>query len=245
MGRSGLITEKFIKNNIIAWYGVPHSIISDNGRNFVAQRLEDYLQSLKIKHHKSSPYRPQMNGAVESANKNLIRILKKSAETHKDWHEKLPYALWAYRTSVRTSTGATPYSLVYGMEAVLPVEVEIPSLRILREAELEEAEWVEDRYIQLNLVDEHRLQAMHNARCYQARMARSYQKRVRPRNLAPGDLVLRAIHLPDGRGKFRPNWHGPYVIKQIYSGGAAILEDMDSLEQLEPVNTCYLKKYYQ
>ena len=81
-----------------------------------------------------------MNGAVESANKNIVKIIKKMAETHKDWHDKLLYALWTYRTSVRTSTGATPYSLVYGMEAVLPVEVEIPSLWILRETEMEEAE---------------------------------------------------------------------------------------------------------
>ena len=88
-----------------------------------------------------------MNGVVESANKNLVKILKKMAETHKDWHDKLPYVLWAYRTSVRTSTRATPYSLVYGMEAMLPVEVEIPLLRILQEAELEEAEWVEDHCV--------------------------------------------------------------------------------------------------
>ena len=51
-------------------------------------------------------------------------------------------------------TGATLYSLAYSMEAVLPVEVEISSLQILREAELEEAEWVKDRYVQLNLIDE-------------------------------------------------------------------------------------------
>ena len=139
-----------------------------------------------------------MNGAVESTNKNIVKILKKMAETHKDWHDKLPYALWAYRTSIRTSTGATPYSLVYGMEAVLPVEVEIPSLRILREAELEEAEWVEDHCIQLNLIDEHRLQAIHHAQCYQKRSARAYLKKVRPRSFNPGDMVLRAIHLPDG-----------------------------------------------
>ena len=59
--------------------------------------------------------------------------------------------------------GATLYSQVYGMEAVLPIEVEIPSLWILREAEPKEVEWVKDRYIQLNLIDEHRLQAMHHA----------------------------------------------------------------------------------
>ena len=81
------------------------------------------MQNFSIKHHRSSPYQPQMNGVVESVNKNLIKILKKMAETHKDWHDKFPYALWAYRTSVRTSTGATPYSLVYGMEAVLTIEV--------------------------------------------------------------------------------------------------------------------------
>ena len=144
---TAMAIEKFIRNNIVSRYGVPNSMISDNGLNFVAKRTEEYLQSLNIKHHRSSPYRPLMNGAVESTNKNIVKIMKKMAETHKDWHDKLLYALWAYRTSVRTSTGATLYSLAYGMEAVLPVEAEMPPLWILREVELEEAEWVEDRCI--------------------------------------------------------------------------------------------------
>ncbi|KAA3473066.1 Integrase, catalytic core [Gossypium australe] len=66
-----------------------------------------------------------------SGQKNIKKIVGKMTETYKYWHEKLPFALYAYRTSVRTSTGATPFSLVYGMEAVLPIEVEIPSLRVL------------------------------------------------------------------------------------------------------------------
>jgi hypothetical protein len=95
-------------------------------------RMMDQLcQQFKIQHHNSTPYRQKMNGAVEAANKNVKKILSKMTETYKDWHEHLPYALCTYQTSVRTSVGATPYSLVYGMEAVLPVEVEIPSLRIL------------------------------------------------------------------------------------------------------------------
>uniref|UniRef100_A0A2N9GFV3 Integrase catalytic domain-containing protein n=1 Tax=Fagus sylvatica TaxID=28930 RepID=A0A2N9GFV3_FAGSY len=96
-----------------------------------SSRSHPLCQQFKIQHHNSAPYRPKMNGAVEAANKNVKKILSKMTETYKDWHEHLPYALCAYRTSVRTSVGATPYSLVYGMEAVLPVEVEIPSLRIL------------------------------------------------------------------------------------------------------------------
>ena len=63
-------------------------------------------------------------------------------ETSQDWSEKLPFALWAYRTSFRTSIEATPYSLVYGIEAVLPVEIEMGSLRVALEQQISEAEWV-------------------------------------------------------------------------------------------------------
>jgi len=84
-----------------------------------------------------------MNGAVEATNKNIKKIVQKLVVIYKDWHEMLPFALHGYRTSVRTSTGATPFSLVYGMEAVLPFKVEIPSLRVLMEAQLEEVEWVQ------------------------------------------------------------------------------------------------------
>ena len=54
-------------------------------------------------------------------------------ETFRDWSEKLPFALWAYQTSFHTSTGATPYSLVYSMEVVLPVKIEMGSLRVALE----------------------------------------------------------------------------------------------------------------
>ncbi|PKI36104.1 hypothetical protein CRG98_043506 [Punica granatum] len=105
---------------------------------------------------------------------------------YKDWHEMLPYALLAYRTSIRTSTGATPYSLVYGMEAVLPIDVEIPSMRILAEAELEEAEWARQRYDQLNLIDEKRLKALCHGQCYQQRMARAFNAKT----FSEGAIIL-------------------------------------------------------
>ena len=82
-----------------------------------------------------------MNGAVEATKKNIKKILVKMTDTYKDWHKYLSFSLCAYRTSVHTSTGATMYSLVYGMKAILPAEVEIPSLRILSQTELLEAEW--------------------------------------------------------------------------------------------------------
>ena len=149
-----LVICKFIKKEIICRYGISERIISDNATNLNNKMMDQICEQFKIKHHNSTSYCPKMNGAVEAANKNVKKIVAKMTDTYKDWHEKLPIALHAYRTTVRTSIGATPFSLVYGMEAVLPIEVEIPSLRVLMEAKLEEAEWIQTRYDQLNLIEE-------------------------------------------------------------------------------------------
>ena len=79
------------------------------------------------------------------------------------------------------STGATPYSLVYEMEAILPIEVEIPSLRVLREVELEEAKWVQAQYEQLNLIEKKRMKAICHDQLYQKRMMRAHDKKIWPR----------------------------------------------------------------
>ncbi|KAL6350000.1 hypothetical protein AAG906_003929 [Vitis piasezkii] len=64
-------------------------------------------------------------------------------ETSRDWLEKFHFALWAYRTSFRTSTGPTPYFLVYGMEIVLPIEIEMGSLRVALEQQIPKANWAQ------------------------------------------------------------------------------------------------------
>ena len=126
----------------------------------------------------------------------------------------------------------TPYSLVFGMEAVLLAEIEVESLRIILESKIPEAEWVKARYEQLILTDKKRLKALYHVQGYQRRMARAFNKKVKPRNLKEGDLVLKEFKAPvfDPRGKFKPNWAGPYVIKTLFSGGATKLMDMDGEE---------------
>ena len=128
----------FIRQNIIYRYGVPHELVSDHGFHFKGEVL-DLLQEYGIKHHKSSPDGPQTNGAIKVANKNVKKILHKMTGNCKDWPAKLPFTLWEYQTSIRTSTGATPYALVYGMESVLPIELEVPSLRIMNESQISQA----------------------------------------------------------------------------------------------------------
>ncbi|KAL6338531.1 hypothetical protein AAG906_020633 [Vitis piasezkii] len=197
-------------------------------------------------HHRSSAYKPQTNGAVEAVNKNIKRILRKMVETSRDWSEKLPFTLWAYRTSFHTPTKATPYSLVYGIKVVLPVETKMGSLRVALEQQISETEWAQARFDQLNLLDERRLRAADHVQAYQRKMARAFRKRVKPRPLHKGDLVLRMLRglIGDPRGKFRPNWSGPYVIRELTPEGAAWLTDLDGNQFLEPTNVDQLKKYY-
>ena len=166
--------------------------------------------------------------------------------TYRDWHEMLPFALHGYRTSVRTSTGATPFSLVYGMEAVLPVEVQIPSLRVLMDVKLQEAEWVRTRYEELSLIEEKRLAAICHGQLYQQRMKRAFDRKVRPRVYHVGDMVLKRILPPqnDRRGKWTPNYEGPFVVKKVFSGGALLLTTMDGEDFPSPVNADAVKKYF-
>ena len=208
---------RFTENNIICSYGVPHEIISDNGMHF-EDEVQRILQKYGVKHHKSSPYRSQTNGAIESANKNVKVILEKTTERYQDSVDKLPFALWGNRTSIWTSIGMTLYSLVYGMEAVLPAEIEAKSLRIILESQIPDAEWVKAQYEQLILIDDKRLKALYHVQRYQRKMARTFNKKVKPRNLKEGDLVLKELRglMFDPRGKFKPNWAGPYVIRLCF-----------------------------
>ncbi|RVW33052.1 Transposon Ty3-I Gag-Pol polyprotein [Vitis vinifera] len=165
----------FIISHIICRYELPHELISDRGVHFRAE-VDTLLQKYGIRHHRSSAYRPQTNGAVEATNKNIKKILRKMVETSRDWSKKLPFALWAYHTFFRTSTGATPYSLMYGMEVVLPVETKMGSLRVALEQQISETKWTHARFDQLNLLDEKRLRAVDHVQAYQRKMAHAFRK---------------------------------------------------------------------
>ena len=119
---------KFIKKEIIYRYGLFKRIISNNASNLNNKMMDEVCAQFKIQHHNSMPYRPKMNGAIEATNKNLKKIIDKTTDTYKDWHEKLPWL------------EVTLFSLVYGIEVVLPIEVEIPSLGVLMETKLDGVE---------------------------------------------------------------------------------------------------------
>ncbi|XP_070045143.1 uncharacterized protein [Nicotiana tomentosiformis] len=146
---------------------------------------------------------------------------------------------------VRTSTGATPYLLVYGREAVICAGVEIPSLRIIQEAELSDAKWVQSCYEQLALIDGKRMNAVCHGQLYQNRMVRAFNKKVRPRQFTLGQLVLKRIfpHQDEAKGKFSPKWQGPYIVHRVLTRGTLILAEMDGEIWPKPINLDAVKRY--
>ena len=237
---------RFIKKEIICRYGLSGKIIMDNAINLNNKMMMEMCGDFKIQHHNSTPYKPKMNGAVEAANKNIKKIIQKMIVSYKDWHEMLPFALHGYRTSVRTSTGATPFSLVYEMEVILPFEVEILSLRILAESNLKESEWAQARFDQLNLIEGKRLTTMSHGHLYQRWVKNAFNKKVHPHKFNEGDLVLKKVSqaLKDNRGKWAPNYEGPFMVRKAFSRGALVLANMDDIELLSPVNANVVKRYY-
>ncbi|XP_028052406.1 protein NYNRIN-like [Camellia sinensis] len=216
---TGPVVSNFIKENIICRFGVPNTILSDNGTPFINKYVKSLLETYQVKHHKSTPYYPKGNGQAEATNRTLIRILSKMIdEFGGTWSEQLIVALWAYRTSKRKPTQATPYSLVYGSEAVLPIELETPSARMA----LASGMVLEPRTIRLEALEEKHDRAAKVMERYHESIARAYNQTVVPRKFEEGDLVRKIVD-PIMRGqplpKFSPKWKGPYRVVQASSSG--------------------------
>nr|XP_009797763.1 PREDICTED: uncharacterized protein LOC104244133 [Nicotiana sylvestris] len=223
------VVVEFVYSNIICRFGIPNTIITNNAENVNSHLMRE----------------PKTNGVVEGANKNIKKILRKMIQSYRQWNEKLPFALLGYRTTVRTSVRAMPYLLVYGTEAVVPAKVEIPSLPIIVEAEIEDDEWVKTRLEQLTMIDEKRMATICQGQLYQQRMIRAYIKKVLPRKFEVGKLVLRRIlpHHEEEKGKFSPNRKSPYIIKRVLPRGALYLGDIERNDTEAAVNANAVKKY--
>ncbi|XP_038715016.1 uncharacterized protein LOC120008706 [Tripterygium wilfordii] len=123
-------TRKFVWENIITRFGIPHALISDNGTQFSSAKFKEFCGGYGIKNIYSTPAYPQCNGQAEVSNKIILDGIKKRLESFNGrWVEELPSVLWAYRTTLRKSTGESPFVLAYGAEVVIPIEIGLPTLR--------------------------------------------------------------------------------------------------------------------
>ena len=130
-------------------------------------------------------------------------------------------ALWAYWTLVKTAIGFTLFQLVYGLEAIFPIECEIPSLRLAVQL-LPETSALEARLVELEQLDETRRDVATANEAHKCHVKMQYDKSIHPRIFSEGDLVLVYDQANDtlGAGKFVAMWHGPYIVKRVLSKGS-------------------------
>jgi len=236
---------KFLWKSVICRFGIPYAMVTDNGKQFDCDRFREWCAELGIRKSFSTPVFPKSNGQVEATNKTLIQIMKKKLGPKKGaWVEYLPEVLWSYRTTVKTATGETPFALTYGMEAVLPVEVGSPSFRV---AHYNPGLNEDGINLQLDLLQERREDARVASAAYQSRVAKYYDKRVKPRSFGVGDWVLRKVNLmtkEPADGKLGPKWEGPYRIVSSSKNGAYRLTTGQGKTVPRAWNVDHLKKYY-
>ena len=121
---------QFIWKNIVCRFGIPRSIVSDNGPQFDNWAYRNLCQELKIKNLYSTPRYPQSNGQSKASIKTILTALKKRLDSAKGkWVDELPGVLWAYRMTARRPTNISPFALNYGMEVIVPIEIDMPTLR--------------------------------------------------------------------------------------------------------------------
>ncbi|KAK1694343.1 hypothetical protein QYE76_011040 [Lolium multiflorum] len=235
---------KFIKS-IVFRFGVPNSIVTDNGSNFTSKEFKAYCAEVGIKLHFASLGHPQTNGQVEKANgvicngikKRLLGPLEKARHT---WPEELPSVLWSIRTTPNTTTQETPFFLVHGAEAVLPIEIEHNSPRV---AEFDEETSRKALEEDMDALDKARDEVLSRVAKYQQDMKNYHSRRLRPRSFQVGDLVLRITQ--DSHEKLESPWLGPYIVTEVIDGGAYRIKDKKTgIAEPNPWNVAQLRRFY-
>ncbi|KAJ9552838.1 LOW QUALITY PROTEIN: hypothetical protein OSB04_016883 [Centaurea solstitialis] len=217
----------FIQTNIIYRFGVPSEIMCDNGSQFISEKTRKFCDERGIQQITSTPRYPY--------NKVIINSIRKRLKDAKGkWVEELPSA---YRTTPRTSTRQNPFSLVYGCEAVLPIESRLP---IARHRTIEQN--AIDLYYDLDALEELKDKAFQKMAMQKAIIERYFNKKVKAKETTSYDMYSR---IPNkNAGKLSIKWEGPYRISKIAGNGAYKLTTMEGKEIPRSWNATHLKRYY-
>ncbi|XP_021755975.1 uncharacterized protein LOC110721126 [Chenopodium quinoa] len=170
----------------------------------------------------------QSNGQEEAANKLILTGLQRKLDEYKGlWENLIPEVLWANKTIEKESTGKSPFTLAYGADVVVLVEVQIPCLRIQHyEQQGNEKRMLEE----LDFLPEVRLKAALKLAAQKSRISKAFNKRVKHKELLPGDLFLRrttAVGRGNQHGKLSANWEGPFIIHEQVGPGEFLLADQE------------------
>lgn len=197
--------------NIMSRLSVPLEILSDRGSNFLSSVMKEAFSFLGIRHSKTAPYRPQSNGAVERFHHTLLQMIRKTVQDHKDWDVYLPYFLFACREAPCSSTGFSPFELIFGKHVHGPLDILSRQWVPARTTSPTVTDWL----IELrNDLSEMRDVATDHYAQTQTRTKEWFDKKTQTRQFEKGDRVL--VFTPAFTGhkgdKLDDRWCGPYTI---------------------------------
>ena len=232
------IAEELI--GVFARVGIPSEIFTDQGSNFTSQLLTELYRMLHIHPIKTTPYHPQTDGLVERFNQTLKSMLRKAATKEgRDWDKMIPFLLFAYREIPQSSTGFSPFELLYGKPVRGPLDV----LRESWEANTKSKESV----VSYVLSTRDKLDSMYSLVTENMQQAQKTQKAWYDRNachrqLAIGDQVL--VLLPTDSNKLLAQWQGPYPIIQKTGPVDYCVDMYDHRKRKRVFHINMLKKWY-
>ena len=196
------VAKAFIKN-IITRHGVPEKVLTDQGTNFMSDLMASLYKQCGVTRIRTSAYRPQCDGMVERVNRTLADIIASYVEKEPSkWSEFLDVAAFAYNTAVHSSTGYSPFYLMYGREAREPDDLMPPA----RNRNLTDINMIfsQQWYDAIEIAKDRLEEAKEKQKFY-------YDRNTKRTVYDVGDIIMLKT-MADTPGKFNMRWEGPFRV---------------------------------
>jgi hypothetical protein len=236
---------KFIFEEILSRYLIPMTIQTDNGKSFHNNLIRAMTERFGIRYAQTLSYRPQSNGLVERFNRTLGTALAKYVqEDPRTWDRYLHGVLWAYRSTVQSSTKFSPYELCYGLKGRQPVDLDFGTPEIAPDKDKPKTVLDRAGHILWHVAPA-RFAAYENIQKAQAKQKKYHDRPIEPMVFQEGDkvLVLQPELLKRHDAKFRPKWLGPYIVRRVLRHNTYVVHDMDNQPYHRSVHGDQLKLY--
>ena len=230
----------FITENIVCQFGSPKEILTDQGRQFRSKLMNEITFLMQTKHRFTTAYHPQCNGLTERFNSTLSTMISMYVDnSHKNWDQALHFVAFAYNTAINASTGFSPFYLMYGREAVFPIERFINNTTQGLTDQKNYADTLIDHLMKIRKI------AIENLEQSQQRNKNYYDKKRRDIKFKVGQkvLVFTPLRKVGKSEKLMHNWYGPYEIIEVMSPLVYKLQHLEKRNKIDLVHISRIKVY--